>query len=803
MSGEADTKPSEKCRFWLLDVNHESRDGKPEIWMWGIDDRGRRVLIIDRDFTPYFYLVLGAQETPETVLERVRQKQAELPSVVGFELTVRRFFGQPVYAVKVVCRDLDRVPELVEALSGVEGVERCLENDVRYSMRYLVDNDVASCGWHEVEASEEENSSRTQVDKVFVAKSAPKKIQLETAPKLRILSFHAIYYASRGTPKPDRDPVLVVATVTDKGERKQFVAEGVDDTFLLASFVKYVKQYNPDVIVGFETNRLHWQYLAARAKKLSIDFFVDRTDTLPHTSVYGHVSVTGRASVDVLDLADELPEVKVKTVENLTDFLGIKKLSKQAVIDETEYAFYWDNPSKRSELVKFAKEKAECISGIFGVMFNYAAELSKLVGLPLDHVVKAAVGFRTEWYMVREAFRIGELVPERVERPYIPYAGGIVLSPKPGIHENVADLDFKSMYPSIMVEKNVSPDTYLQPTEPEPPQGVNVAPEVGHRFRKEPPGFYRRILTSLLAARGDVRQKMKGLNPKSEEYRLLDARQRAVKVITNAVYGYAGWVGARWFRKPVAEAAAAWERETISTSIELAKELGLNVIYGDTDSIFVEYEPQKVEVLCRTIQERLGLEMKPDKIYKLILFTEAKKRYCGLLPDGSLDMVGLEAVRGDWANVAKDTQERVLELILKQRSPDKAVEFVREHINRIRRRKVPFRDLIIWKTLAKPTEQYEVNAPHVQAAKMLMKKGWELAVGDKVGYVVTRGSGKLYERVKPYVFASYGEVDTEYYVSNQVVPAALRILSMFNVDENVLLKAQPPKQPKTLADFVA
>jgi DNA polymerase I len=96
-----------------------------------------------------------------------------------------------------------------------------------------------------------------------------------------------------------------------------------------------------------------------------------------------------------------------------------------------------------------------------------------------------------------------------------------------------------------------------------------------------------------------------------------------------------------------------------------------------------------------------------------------------------------------------------------------------------------------------------VNAPHVQAAKMLIISDWDLAVGDKVGYVVTRGTGKLYERVKPYVFALYDEVNKEYYISNQVVPAALRILSLFNVDEKVLLEAELPKQSKTLADFLA
>jgi len=792
-----------KCLFWLLDINYELKDHKPEIWMWGIDNKGRRILIVDRNFLSYFYLVLNAQENPETILERVRRKQSELPFIVNLELTVRRLFGQPVYAIKVTCQDPDVIPEYVKVLSKVEGVEKCLEDDIRYSMRYLVDNNVTPCGWHEIEVYEEENNLGVQVDKIFIAKSFPKKIEIESLPQLKVLSFYAIFYTSKGSPKPDRDPVLAIAAVTDKGEKKQFIANNNDDASLIKSFTRYVKQFDPDIIVGYESNRLQWQYFADRAKKLGLDFHVDRADTLPHMSVYGHISITGRAGLDILDFTDELPEVKIKTLENLADFLNVKKAKEQMTIDETEYASYWNNKSKRSELIKFTMERAECVSEIFGKMFSYAVELSKLVSLPLDHIVKAAVGFRTEWYMIREAYKVGELVPERVERPYVPYVGGVVLSPKSGIHEYIAVLDFKSMYPNIMVEKNISPDTYLPPSEPDPASGVNVAPEVGHRFRKEPSGFYRRILSSLLMAREDIRKKMKEYDQDREEYHLLDARQRAVKVITNAVYGYAGWIGARWFMKPVAEAAAAWGRETILTSIEMAKELGLDVIYGDTDSIFVKHQPQKIEALCQMIEEKLELEMKPDKIYERVLFTEAKKRYCGLLSDGSLDTVGLEVVRGDWANVAKDTQERVLELVLKERSPESAVEFVKEYINKIREQKVAFRDLIIWKTLTKSAEQYEVNAPHVQAAKMLIKAGWDLTVGDKVGYVVTHGTGKLYERVKPYVFASYGEVDAEYYVSNQVVPAALRILTLFGIDEQKLLEAELPKKPKTLTDFLA
>jgi DNA polymerase I len=429
-------------------------------------------------------------------------------------------------------------------------------------------------------------------------------------------------------------------------------------------------------------------------------------------------------------------------------------------------------------------------------------QLSSLVSLPLDHVGTAAVGFRVEWFLIKHAQKIGELVPKRIEQPYRPYTGAIVLKPESGLHENIAVLDFKSMYPSIMIAYNVSPDTYVSPKEPRPLGGVYEAPEVKHRFRKEPAGFYKEVLSYLINVRDEIRSKMKQASPKSVEYRVLDARQKAVKVITNASYGYAGWVGARWYMKPVAEAAAAWGRHTILDAIKMAEKAGLKVVYGDTDSIFVRYELEKIEKLSEEIESKFGLEIKPDEIYVRIFFTEAKKRYAGLMSDGRLDIVGLEVMRGDWAAIAKKVQEKVLEIILKEQSPKKATQLVQQWISELRLKRVPYRDLIIWKTLTKPAEEYAVKASHVEAARMLREKGWELSVGDKVGYVVVLGTGRLYERIKPYMFASYEEIDTEYYVSKQVVPAAARVLESFGVTEQQLLASEgKEKGTKKLTEF--
>ena len=791
-----------KVTFWLLDIGYEAKEESSEIWLWGITNARERVLIVDRSFVPYFYAVVTDGAEPEKVVEKI----AKSPCVLAAkpEVVERRFFGKPVKAVKVCCRNAEGITKCAKQVREFEGVKDCFEDDIRVAMRYLVDNNVVPCGWHEIEATEEANKLGVRTDKVYAAKSFPKPVEKMEAPPLRVLGFSAIYYSREGSPKPDRNPVIIISAATNHGERKQFLAdESGNDKLVLEAFMNCVETFDPDVIVGFGVNGQDWQYLRERCKKLGLPLRIDRAKTGPHTSVYGHVSLNGRINLDLADYADEFPEVKVKTLANLADYLGFMKIENRIIIEGTDFADYWDAKEKRGELKQFSMDNTRCIIGINEAILDFAMQLSNLVCLPLDHVGTAAAGFRVEWFLIKRTHRLGELVPRRVEQPYRPYAGGLVLQPKPGLHENIVVLDFKSMYPNIMITYNLSPDTYISPKEPEPPGGVYVAPEVKHKFRKEPPGFYKEVLSYLIGARDEIRLRMKKLQPKNVEYRVLDARQKAVKVITNASYGYAGWTGARWYVKPVAEAAAAWGRHTILTAIDMAEKDMLKVVYGDTDSIFIENQPDRVEKLSKDIGKKLGLEIKPDEVYVRIFFTEAKKRYAGLLADGRLDIVGLEVVRGDWATIAKTVQEKVLEIILKEQSPKKAVDFVHQFIYELQQKRVPYRDLVIWKTLSKPAEEYEVRASHVEAAKMLRAKGWELSVGDKIGYVVVGGTGRLYERVKPYMFASYDDVDVEYYVSKQIVPAAARILESFGVTEEQLLQSKTgAKETRKLTDFL-
>ncbi|WP_309493103.1 DNA-directed DNA polymerase [Candidatus Hecatella orcuttiae] len=774
-----------KVSFWLLDVNHETVDGGSEVRMWGVDEAGNRVLVADRGFNPSFYLLPHREEDAEKVAEAAR-KNIKASDLVAVEVERKKYFGRELKAVRVEVVGQEALEKYPKVLAKNPLVKDVLHDDFRVSSQYLLHGDLKPCGWLSVDGEKITPPPGVKVKAAYSAKSQPRMLERLDIPKLRVLAFSAVYHSEIGSPNPERDPVLVLSTLTGEGAVKTFQVEEFDDGALLKSFVQHVQAYDPDVLVGYGSNRLDFPYLLHRCGKHGVKLALDRTGGEPHTSLYGHVSVVGRANVDLQDFAQDIPEVKVKTLANVARFLGVEGSEKAPHLPETEISKLWKDREKRRGLVEACVQNTRLVMGLSEAMLPFAFQLSNLIGLPADHVGSAAVGFRVDWYLARKALTLGELIPKRVEQPYYPYKGGAVLEPEPGLHRDIAVFDFSAMYPNLMIKYNLSPDTYLDPEEPEPPGGAYVTPEVGHRFRREPPGFYKQVLEELMKARADIRGKMEGLNPRSFNYKLLDARQKSVKVVTNAVYGYCGWRGARWFLSQVAEATAALGRKTIQDTIAAARKHGLEVVYGDTDSVFVKYEEAKVKKFLEWVNREIGLEIRPSVIYRRVLFTEAKKRYAGLLSDGRVDIVGLEVARGDWCEASKQVQEKVVEILLKEELPEKAVEYVRSRIFDFKRGVFNVEDLIIWKTITKPLEEYQVRAPHVEAAKKLREKGWKLTYGDKVGYLIVRGEGKLYQRAVPYFLAEPDRLDVDYYVDNQIVPATLRVLQIFNITEDQL-----------------
>ncbi len=789
-----------KLLFYLMDTSYEVRDNKPVILIWGLTDDGDTVLILDDTFRPYFYVLPEEGIDLETLATRVRTLSRPPSPITKVEVVERRYYGKPVKVLRVETVIPEFVREYREKVRKIEGIRDVLEADIRFAMRYIIDRSAIPCTWYEAEVEEVEGERKYRA-RVYRLLSDLRRVERDLPPNMKVMAFDIEVYNPAGSPRPKHDPVIIIATY-DGREVKQFLAEGsgksIRDAGAIRTFVSYVKELDPDIIVGYNSNGFDWPYLLERAKINSIRLDVGRVKGAePRSSAYGHISVPGRLNVDLYDFAQEIGEVKIKSLEEVADYLGVMKKDERTLIPWYRLYEYWDDEGKRRTLLMYSRDDVIATYGLSEKFLPFAIQLSALTGLPLDQVGAASVGYRLEWYLMREAFRFGELVPNRAERRAESYKGAIVLEPKKGIHENVAVLDFSSMYPNLMIKYNIGPDTFVEGECGE--DECYVIPEVGYKFRKEPPGFFKNILTTLLRLRKQVKSEMKKYPPDSPMYRLLNERQKALKVLANATYGYMGWSGARWYFRQGAEAVTALGRATIRKAIEIAKSLGLEVIYGDTDSLFVKYVKDRVKEFIRRVEEELELEIKIDKIYRRVFFTEAKKRYVGLLEDGRVDIVGFEAVRGDWTEVAKEVQEEVAKIVLSKGSVNEAIDYVRKVIADLRAGKIDITKLVIWKTLTRPINQYTAEPPHVAAAKKLMRAGYKVEVGDKIGYVVIKGAGKIADKAMPYIMVDPRDVDVEYYVKHQIIPAALRILRYFGVSEKALEGVG--KARKTLLDF--
>ncbi|RLG67157.1 hypothetical protein DRN93_05015, partial [archaeon] len=376
-------------KIWLLDIGY--KPGTSEIHLWGIKDSGERILAVDRSFRQYLYTTYGDKKMAEEELRKFHNLRLE--KVTG------RIFGREIDLLKIFFEDgSEDVNKLANRLRR-RGL-RVFEDDIRLSSKYLIDQPVKPSSWHDVELSEHDNGVSEISSINFVSN--------EPIPELKVLSLHMVALPTKGSPNPKKDPIILMTLVDSMGVT---YLEG-EESKILQKFVEYVQEKDPDVIAGFDSNEWMWPYIMERAKHIGVSLSVGRGGSSPHRSLYGHVSIEGRASLDLKDMVDEIPELQLESLEELAEYFGLRKIEEFTELTDPELPAAW---RQNLQLVKnYSRERAEAIYHLTTQeILGYAIALSSLTGIPLDHVLTAAVGFRVEAYLMKEAHKRGEVIPPR------------------------------------------------------------------------------------------------------------------------------------------------------------------------------------------------------------------------------------------------------------------------------------------------------------------------------------------------------------------------------------------------------
>jgi DNA polymerase I len=349
------------------------------------------------------------------------------------------------------------------------------------------------------------------------------------------------------------------------------------------------------------------------------------------------------------------------------------------------------------------------------------------------------------------------------------YKGAIVVEPTPGVHFNVAVMDFPSLYPSIMKVWNLGYQSILCP---HPECRTNIVPDTPNWVCTK-----KRALESLLiGSLRDLRVRWYKLKAKDKSLSTelkswYNVTQGALKVILNASYGVFGAATFDLYCPPVAEATAAIGRHSITQILNHAKELDIQVLYGDTDSLFLK-NPSKEQIaeLTHWTERELKMGIDVDKVYRYAVFSSRKKNYLGVLEDGSVDVKGLTGKKKHIPIFIKNAFNKMKERLAQVKNPaefEKAKQdianIVRDRYMQLKRREWEnLSELAFHVVLGDDLYHYTKTTPqHVKAAKILEKSGVEIKAGDLISFVKTIRE----PHVKPVELATKNEVDVDKYVA--------------------------------------
>lgn len=870
-----------------MDADYEViNDSSPVIRLFGRGADGKSVCCFVPDFEPYFYLKASgdlhavARLIEDTFSQVEKVEIVEKFEPIGYQKTKIKMLRVTTHLPRNVPEIRDDILKLQEVM-GAEGKWEVYETDILFRNRFLIDRNLGGMVWVSAEGNPVDparyirtnGSGSSHCGKFTCASSIlasgfNKVENLAIAP-LKYLSFDIECLPfDGGMPSPDVSPIIMISFSFEpeyKGHKTLvLLAKPAEDlnsdvfsykneTEMLNHFFEIFCEYDPDIVIGYNHQDFDIPYITDRVKTLVaqgevINPVVGRDGSNIGYRRFGLITRTemkGRVVVDALPLVRRAFSLKQYTLRAVSkELLNREKLD----VPPLEMEEYWlDTGEKFKKFVDYSRRDAELALELIlnlRLLDKYIA-LAQVSGSLLQETVDGGQTSMVEMLLLREfGLRDRVLLPkpddgvsaERYEMSS-DLKGGEVLEPQKGLLENVLILDYKSLYPTIMMAHNLCYTTVVTGDRPD---GTTIRPPSGGEF--VPPEVYKGIVPSiledLLNKRTQTKKRMRGISNENE-YRVLDATQLALKILLNSFYGYSGYARARLYSLTLANAVTSFGRSNILNTREiihstigkivlrgeaalLLNEAGklspsdrvieLSVAYGDTDSVFVHCKSrgdlslEEVSLIGNRLSNIVSaslpdpMELEFESIAKRALLI-AKKRYALWLfePRNSgwedkIKVKGMETVRRDWCELTSVTLNRVLELVLIKGDVDQAVEHVRSIVSKVRNLD-PAKDseiiesLVLTRTLTRKTESYKNKQPHLTVVEKLKERtGVVPSIGTRIPFVITAGKGLFVDRAEDpdYVREHNIPIDVDYYIKKQILPPVERILEVFGVNVSSL-----------------
>ncbi len=778
-------------------LTRHSRDvnGRIEIVYWLSTDMGPVQLRVPNQQAVFFVESRYADKLTKAIPSKTGSYQTKA-------LDLRTFEGHSVTAFYTNTNHqffslLDVASEL-----GVTAFETDIRPHDRYLMERFAYGSLGFVG-EQIEHSQHRVYQQAQIrTQAYLPQLKALSIDIECAEDETLFS---IGLSARFLPKPIQE-VIMIGEPEPASTNIHWVES---EAQLLRLFEQRVTALDPDLLIGWNVINFDLRILIQRAQRLGFVLKLGRANSPVSwrnrrgDPFKGYVTVPGRVAIDGIDsLRSATWTFTSFSLENVAqELLGRGKKVEKDVDDrlaEILHNFHHDKPA----LAAYNLEDCELVLDIFEhtKIIDYLILRSRMTGLELDRAGGSVAAF-TNLYLPK-LHRGGYIAPNLPADGGLASPGGYVMDSKPGLYKNVLVLDFKSLYPSIIRTFKIDPMGLIEGLA-NPDQSIPGFRDAQFDRAKH---YLPEIIEQLWQQRDQAKQAADGV------------RSQAIKIIMNSFYGVLGSGGCRFYDTRLASSITLRGHQIMQTTSQWIEQQGYQVIYGDTDSTFVALDERLSGDRCRDIGQRLAsminqhwvenlrseyqldchLEIEFETHFSRFLMptirgseTGSKKRYAGLIVDpntGAEHIVfkGLENVRTDWTELAREFQASLFEHVFKDQDPSELVcKTVAETLNGERDK-----ELIYRKQLRRRLDQYVKNVPpQVRAARLADEQnaalGKSLRYQNKgwVSYCMTSNGPEPVEyRLSP--------MDYQHYVDKQLKPIADGVLPFIGLDFDALISQQ-------------
>lgn len=398
-----------------------------------------------------------------------------------------------------------------------------------------------------------------------------------------------------------------------------------------------------------------------------------------------------------------------------------------------------------------------------------AVEQAQMTSVPVQEMARKSPGAGITAMFTITSLRRGVLVPNEklhVEQPktlrqlFVADKGGLIYQPTLGLHKNVVQIDFSSMYPSIMALWNVSPETVGTVS-----NMVKMVPELDIPVDQENRGIVSETLAPLLEKRLALKRLMASMDKESVEYKLIELRSTALKWLLVVCFGYQGYKNFREGRIEAHETITAFSRSVLFRTMRIAENMGYQVLHMYVDSLWIKrsdespISKEENQAVLDRVEKEIGLPISTEARYRFVAFLSAREnpdvavpnRYYGELEDGTFKVRGTASRRHDTPPLISDIEQEILECLannsagsdLAARVSD-VVDLLRGRIDQLRKNQIPVEQLVVSVNVSRQPQEYKVRSSAAVAGQQLQSEGRNVSAGQLVRFVFVKGNPRIH-----------------------------------------------------------